>query len=36
MPDHTGIRDLSQFWAFFRSAERANNACFRALTYEEP
>lgn len=36
MPDHTGIRTLSQFWEFFRSAERANNASFRALIYEEP
>ena len=36
MPDHTGIRSLSEFWALFRSAENANNAAFKAILYEEP
>jgi hypothetical protein len=34
MPDPSGIRSLSEFWAFFRAAENANNACFRAMIYE--
>lgn len=32
-PDPTGIATLTDFWAFFRSVEQANNASFRAVPY---
>lgn len=32
-PDPAGISSLGAFWAFFRSAENANNASFRAIRH---